>query len=64
MRWRVITYDADGNDVPWPDQQFDTEAEAKAESQRRVAMQVQNQATLILSPDVAEQSVRPPNGSR
>jgi hypothetical protein len=57
MRWRVITYDANGKDVPWPDRQFDTEAAAMAESERRVAEQALSQATVVLSPDVAEESV-------
>lgn len=64
MNWRVITYDCEGHHVPWPDQQFATEVEARQESDRRVARQAPSQATLVLSPDVDPESVRLPGPAR
>lgn len=58
MTWRVISYHPEGKAVPWPEQKFDTEMAARAEAHRRVEQHVQNVATLVLSPDVREQSVR------
>lgn len=58
MSWRVITYDCEGHKVPWRDQQFATEVEAREESDRRVARQSPSQATLVLSPDVGPEAVR------
>lgn len=64
MNWRVITYDCEGHHVPWRDQQFATETEAREESERRVARQTPSQATLVLSPDVGPESVSVPSTAR
>ena len=45
--WRVISFDFTSAHCPWPDELFATKAEAKAEADRRIALQPAWQMTFV-----------------
>ena len=45
--WRVISFDFTSAQCPWPDESFATKAEAKAEADRRIALQPAWQMTFV-----------------